>query len=162
MTTTDPLADAQALYAAATADIPGTLSDEEIDRLVHERTVAERTFMMQAAPELLAEVKQQRADLEQFRRGGQELGKVVDFMGGLIKDAFLRGADDPIGALHMLGDYLAEITADEGGLSVEEHNRVYRALDARRVEAERLKAERAASERAVVAAIVKRDSETTT
>jgi hypothetical protein len=60
MTTTEQIPDAEALYAAATADIPGTLPDEEIDRLVHERTVAERTFMMQAAPALLAEVKRLR------------------------------------------------------------------------------------------------------
>jgi hypothetical protein len=83
-------------------------------------------------PALITEVKRQRANLEQSRRGGKELGKSVEFLGGLIKDAFLRGADDPIGALHMLGDFLSNLFEDEGGLTVEEHNRVYRALEDQR------------------------------
>lgn len=102
MTTIDPLADAEALYAAATADIPGTASDEEVDRLVHERTVAERTFMMQAAPALLAEVKLLRKELDLLRaelprmcarvreQAAQELQDTVK---GIVERAVRKGYD---------------------------------------------------------------------
>ena len=80
--TPEQLADAEALYAAATADIPGTLPDEEVDRLVHERTVAERTFMMQAAPALLAEVKRLQAELEDRDQIIRELADRLDYEGG--------------------------------------------------------------------------------
>lgn len=122
---TEEIAEARRLYEAATADIPPLASDEEIDRRLHERTVAERTFMARMAPALLA-------DLEQTRRGGRELGKTLVFLTELIKGAYLRGADDPIDALHMLGDHLAEVLEGEGGLSVDDFNRVYRALEERR------------------------------
>jgi hypothetical protein len=102
------------------------------------------------------------ANLKQARRGAQELGKSVVFLAELIKDAYVRGADDPIDALHMLGNYLAEVLEDEGGLSVDEHNRVHRAMEDRRAEAERIEAERDVSERDAVAAAVRRASETTT
>jgi hypothetical protein len=79
-----------------------------------------------------------RAEIERLQRGGKELGKIVVILGDLIKDAYVKGADDPIGALHLLGDYLAEVLEGEGGLPVDEHNRVYRALeDQRRDLAER-------------------------
>lgn len=74
------------------------------------------------------------AELEQARRGGKELGKNVVFLMELIKDAFVRGADDPIGALNMLGNVVAEVFEDEGGLSPAEFSRVQQALDARETE----------------------------
>jgi hypothetical protein len=157
---TEEIAEARRLYEAATSEIPSTLSDEEIDRLVHERTAAERAFMMQAAPAVLAEVEalaaevaklrtipadwhdqRRRADdlaaeLEQRRCGGRELGKTVEFLAELIKGAFVRGAEDPIGALRMLGNHLAEVFESEGGLSPGEFIRVQQALDARESEEE--------------------------
>lgn len=76
-------------------------------------------------PDLLAEIKRSR-------RGGKELGRTFIFLAELIKDAFRRGETDPTGALLMLGDHLAELFEDEGGLAADEHNRIYRALEARR------------------------------
>jgi ribosome-binding protein aMBF1 (putative translation factor) len=89
--------------------------------------------------------KQVSAELEQSRRGGKELGKIFGFgemvpLAELIKDAYLRGADDPIDALQMLGNCLAEVFENEGGLAADDHNRVYRALEGRRTELERLRA----------------------
>lgn len=72
------------------------------------------------------------AALSRSRRGGKELGRTFVFLAELVKGAFRRGETDPIGALLMLGDHLAELFEDEGGLSTEEHNRIYRALEARR------------------------------
>lgn len=80
---------------------------------------------VQAMPYLLDEI-------ERGRRGGKELGKTLVFLAELIKGAFRRGETDPIGALLMLGDHLAHLFEDEGGLSADEHNRIYRALEARR------------------------------
>ena len=77
----------------------------------------------------LAEVEAER---DQLRRGSKELGKVIAFLADLIKDAYLRGADDPIDAMQMLGDCLAEVLEGEGGLSPDDFNRVYRALEVRR------------------------------
>lgn len=138
------------------------LTDEQLDEIEENaghfaaRTDADlHKLVGEDVPALLA-------NLKQARRGAQELGKTVVFLTRLIKDAFVRGADDPIDALHMLGNFLAEIFEDEGGLSTDEHNRVYRALEARRADEERAKAERDASERAAVAAAVKRASYTTT
>jgi len=76
------------------------------------------------------------AEVEKLRRGGKELGKIIDFMGDLIKDAYLRGAHDPIGAVQMLGNALAEVLESEGGLSVAEFSRVQWALDAREADEE--------------------------
>src|SRR4051794_34160056 len=98
--TPEQIAEARRLLDVSMADIPGDASDEEIDRRVHERTVAERTFMANYAPALLDA-------LEQARRGGRELGKSVVFLMDLIKGAYVRGAEDPIGALNMLGNHLA-------------------------------------------------------
>jgi hypothetical protein len=94
--------------------------------------IADAEFIAHAREDVPALV----AELEQAKRGGKELGKVVEFLAELIKDAFVRGADDPIGALHMLGNVLAELLESEGGLSSDDFNRVYRALEARRSEEE--------------------------
>lgn len=128
--TPEQITEARRLLDVSMADIPGDETDKHIDLRLHERTVAERTFMMNMAGPLLAEV-------EQMKRGGAELGKIVAFLGDLIKDAYVRGADDPIDALHMLGNVVAEVFEDEGGLSPDEFNRVYRALEARRAEEEK-------------------------
>jgi hypothetical protein len=91
-------------------------------------------------------LKRMQAELEQLKRGGKELGKSIVVLTGLIKDAYLRGADDPIDALQMLGNFLAEVFEDEGGLSPDDFNRVYRALEDRRKtesEIERLREENA-------------------
>jgi hypothetical protein len=90
------------------------------------------------------EVERLRAELDQAKRGGKELGKSIVVLMELIKDAYLRGADDPIDALHMLGNMLAEVFEDEGGLSPDDFNRVHRALEYRRSEEEeRLREENA-------------------
>jgi hypothetical protein len=88
--------------------------------------------------DLSGQVAELQARLDQLRRGGQEIGKVVRMLSDLIRDAFRRGADDPIAALHMLGDYLAVIP--DGGLGVSEHHRIYRALEEHRVKGAELKA----------------------
>lgn len=96
---------------------------------------------MTTTTEQLAEVEAER---DMLKRGGAELGKTLVFLAELIKDAYVRGADDPIDALHMLGNYLAEVPASEGGLHFDDFSRVYRALEDRRKaegEVERLRAE---------------------
>ena len=85
---------------------PGHDEDDDRRRAAAQFIVAARKYM----PALVA-------DLEQARRGGKELGKTVEFLAELIKSAFVRGADDPIGALNMLGNHLGEVLESEGGLS---------------------------------------------
>ena len=77
--------------------------------------------------------------LNRSRSGARELGQIVVFLTDLMKDAFQRGGSDPIGALHMLGNHLAEaLVSDE---DADEFNRVYRALEQRRGEVPQLRAD---------------------
>ena len=68
-------------------------------------------------------------EIERLEAGGKELGWLVVQLAELIRDAYRLGATDPIGALHLLGDHLADLLPDEGGLEADEHNRIYRALN---------------------------------
>jgi hypothetical protein len=79
-----------------------------------------------------------QAERDHLRSGGQEIGKVVRMLSDLIRDAFQRSADDPIAALHMLGDYLAVIP--DGDLDISEHHRIYRALEEHRAKGAELQA----------------------
>lgn len=81
------------------------------------------------------------AERDALKRGGEELGKFVEALTGLIRDAYRHGATDPIEAVHMLGNHLAEVFEDEGGLPIDEYNRVFRALEDQRHKRDALKAE---------------------
>lgn len=96
-----------------------------------------------------------RADLEQRERGGRELGKTFVLLADLIKDAFRRSADDPIAGLEMLGNHLAHLFEDEGGLSADEHNRVCRALENWRQQLDEVEKLRAEVQRLETAAMVR-------
>lgn len=125
--------------------MPEPLPDERLAE-IRERAARITEYGGARAGEQLAgvDVPALLAEIEWRKRGGKELGKVVVRLSELIKDAFQRGEGDPIGALQMLGDYLAHLFEDEGGLPTDEHNRVYRALEDRRrdlAEVERLRAE---------------------
>lgn len=107
------------------------------------------------------EIRDLNDQLEQRKRGGEELGKSFVFLAELIKDTFRRSADDPIAALHMLGDHLSNLFEDEGGLSVDDHNRVCRALEDRRRELDEVEKLRAEVKRLETAATVRAASDGT-
>jgi hypothetical protein len=87
---------------------------------------------------LVAEIGGLEAERDQIQRGGQELGGIVTYLTELINDAWKTGATDPIAALHMLGDHLAEALPEEG--EVDGFNATYRALEEHRVKGAELKA----------------------
>lgn len=101
------------------------------------------------------EIRDLNDQLEQRKRGGEELGKSFVLLAELIKDTFRRSANDPIAALHMLGDHLAHLFENEGGLSVDDHNRVCKALEDRRRELDEVENLRAEVKRLETAAIVR-------
>ncbi|MEU4825090.1 hypothetical protein AB0H37_24730 [Actinomadura sp. NPDC023710] len=80
--------------------------------------------------------QEQRAELEKSRAANRELGRIVEHLGDLIKNAFSNGAEDPIEALHTLGNYLAETLVLDGV----EYDRAYQALEDRRRDDAALKA----------------------
>ncbi len=94
----------------------------------------------QLAEMILVYAVELQAERDQLRRGGRELGGIVTHLTELIKDAWKEGATDPVGALHMLGNHLAEILPDGGGLCVDEFDKTYRALEEHRAKVAELRA----------------------
>ncbi|MFE9099786.1 hypothetical protein [Actinomadura geliboluensis] len=111
--------------------------------LPERRDMEALAHIVEAVPGLLTA----RAGDARRERGGKVLGEIVVRLAELIKTAFAKGETDPAGALLMLGDHLAELLEDEGGLPSDDHNRVYRALERRRDEVERLSTELAETQR---------------
>ena len=121
---------------------PGTLSPGETPALCGTcKQLSCVPGLPGCAPCTAAEIDRLRAELDRAGRGGRELGRIVVRLAELIKAAFVKGETDQAGALLMLGDHLAELLEDEGGLSTDDHNRIYRALEQQRAEVERLRKE---------------------
>lgn len=115
--------------------MPEPMSDERLAE-IRERAESVKTWTAVWGPPIPqlcdADIPDLLAEVEWRKRGGKELGKVVVRLAELIKAAFVKGETDPAGALLMLGDHLAELFEDEGGLPADDHNRIYRALETRR------------------------------
>jgi hypothetical protein len=80
------------------------------------------------------------AALEKSRRASKELGKAVVFLTELMKDAFQQGGTDPIGALHMIGNHLAEALVPYE--DAEKFDRAFRALETKQHELREIESER--------------------
>jgi hypothetical protein len=126
-----------------------------VDRWAKSPNPIDAHHALKAAPAVLQALDDARADIEKRKRGGEELGKRFVFLAELIKDTYRRSADDPIAACQMLGDHLAHLFEDEGGLSVDDHNRVCRALEDRRRELDEVENLRAEVKRLETAAMVR-------
>lgn len=85
-------------------------------------------------PALLAEMDRLDAELDKAERGGEELGRTIAYLTGVMTGTVLLGADDAFGMLRALTEHLVEADA----IGADQAERVYAGLDKQRAERDRL------------------------